>query len=97
MIRLDIDGTSHTGNYRVDCECRTSWHGQGEPIGSVNWSPAAPIAECIVHLKLCHNADRGDMWFSDRFRLWLIHYWEREALRLQARGQEPAYGITQRG
>jgi hypothetical protein len=97
MVKLTIDGAFHTGNYRVDCECDATWHGQGAPLGRVNFSPAIAVAECVVHMKLCHKADQLDIRFTERFRAWLIHYWERDSLRRQDAGSEPAYGVAQRG
>lgn len=75
MMKLAIDGSSHTGNYRVDCECSNSWQGQGEAAGAAAWSPALPIAECVVHMHLAHNSQQCDIRFSDRFRAWLVAYW----------------------
>jgi hypothetical protein len=87
-VTLNVDGSSHTGNYQVSCRaCGDIWQGQGEPIGAVNWNPALPIAESVVHVKLIHVGQELDIRFSDRFRLWLISYWERAALRL-ASGSE---------
>jgi hypothetical protein len=88
-IILNIDGSSHTGNYQVSClACGDTWRGQGESIGVVNWDPALPVAECVVHIKIAHVGSEVDIRFSDRFRMWLIHYWERASLRAAAAGDE---------
>ena len=82
MPTIRMDGTFHTGVYRIECgDCGDAWNGQGEPIGAVNWSPALAIAEAVVHAKLGHRQEQIEVYFSERFRLWLIHYWERASLR----------------
>jgi hypothetical protein len=81
MIRLTIDGTYSTGSYRVDCECQASWSGQGETIGSGIWSPALPVAECVVHHRLEHEQLLLELRFTDRFAKWLERYWEVESMR----------------
>jgi hypothetical protein len=94
MMKIAIDGSYRTGNYRCECECGTNWHGQGEPIGTVNFSPALPIAETVVHMKLTHHGTLLDIRWSDRFAEWLLRYWERASLRMVASGHAPPYGIT---
>jgi hypothetical protein len=94
MMKIAIDGNAHTGNYRCDCECGSHWIGQGEPIGPVNFSPALPIAEAIVHMKLQHPTVPLDLRHSHRFNEWLLSYWERASLRMAASGHPPPYGIT---
>jgi hypothetical protein len=86
-MKLRIDGATHTGTYRVVCECQDTWTGQGEAIGAVNWSPALPIAECCAHMKIAHPMVSMDVEFSERFRDWLLSYWERATLRLASRGK----------
>jgi len=99
MLRLDIDGSAHTGTYRVVCDCGTIWTGRGEAIGAVNFSPALPIAECVVHIKMCHKGSLQDLRFSDRFSAWLTAYWEREGLRRMRAGGLPTgdIGVSGRG
>jgi hypothetical protein len=94
-IQLRVDGAKHTGTYRVECECGDTWGGQGEPIGAVNWSPALPIAECCVHVKMLHPNAGLDLQFSERFRDWLLSYWERANLRLAAAGKATHFGAAQ--
>jgi hypothetical protein len=90
--RLLIDGSSHTGNYRVICDCDDAWTGRAEAIGTVNWSPALPIAECVVHMKICHDGALIDLQFTDRFRSWLTSYWERANLRIMRTGGASTFG-----
>jgi len=93
-MKIAIDGNTHTGNYKCECECGSTWIGQGEPIGAVNFSPALPIAEAVVHMKLQHPTIPLDLRWSHRFTAWLLHYWERASLRQVGRGHAPPYGIT---
>jgi hypothetical protein len=96
-VTLNIDGASHTGNYQVVCRaCGDFWQGQGEPIGAVNWNPALPIAESVVHVKLVHVGQEVDIRFSDRFRLWLISYWERAGLRRASTGDDAKRALVVR-
>ena len=81
MMKIAIDGSAHTGNYRADCECSATWQGQGEAITTVAWSPALPIAEAVVHMRLAHSDDQANIRFSDRFRAWLIAYWDQASRR----------------
>ena len=91
MMKLAIDGSLAMGTYRVDCECGDTWHGQAENIGRLEWSPALPIAECVVHMKLVHPELGLDIRFSERFRQWLVRYWDQTNLRLLANhGHESA-------
>jgi hypothetical protein len=92
--RLLIDGAAHTGCYRVECDCGDVWHGQGEVAGVAAWSPALPIAECVVHMRECHSGAFLDLQFSERFRHWLIAYWERANLRLMRHATGSEFGRT---
>lgn len=76
MMKMGIDGSNIAGYYRVDCECGTSWQGQTERFVKANWSPALPVAECVVHMKLEHSGHQLHIAFSEQFREWLVHYWE---------------------
>jgi len=80
-LTMTIDGAKHSGHYRVVCECGGVWTGEGEPIGAVNWSPALPVAEAVVHMKMGHEGGYVDLRMTERFREWLISYWERASLR----------------
>ncbi len=83
-VELLIDGSSHTGNYSATCKsCGDCWTGQGERLGLVNFCPAPVIAECVVHVKMGHGGDPLAVTFSERFRLWLISYWEHENARVR--------------
>lgn len=77
MMRLAFDGSQRTGTYRVDCECGTNWSGQAEPAGVRTWSPALPVAESIVHMRLTHDGDSPELRFTHRFSDWLEQYWEK--------------------
>ncbi len=96
MARLYIDGATHTGNYRVDCDCDANWRGRGERIGAVNFSPMMAVASCVVHMKHCHKGDSMSISFSKRFEAWILHHWERGALRVESEHGEVPYGIAQR-
>jgi hypothetical protein len=82
MLKVEIDGSSHTGTYRVKCACETYWNGQGEATGDLSWSPALPIAEAVVHMRLQHGGTRADLDLSDRFKAWLQVYWEQASRRV---------------
>jgi hypothetical protein len=82
MLKVAIDGSAHTGNYRVECACQDYWGGQGETTGETSWSPALAIAEAIVHMRMRHGGARADIEFSDRFRAWLTVYWEQATRRV---------------
>lgn len=75
-MKIAIDGKT-SGLYRGDCECGFSWHGTGERHFDGFHSPALPIAEGVVHFRMCHPNDRFDMRFSQRFEEWLVAYWQR--------------------
>jgi hypothetical protein len=75
-MKIAIDGSEHTGRYRVDCECGVNWSGRGHEDRVLTWSPILPIAETIVHFKLTHEFTLMDLRFSDRFRAWLHTAWE---------------------
>ena len=95
-MHLTIDGSAHTGNYRVVCECGDVWHGQGERLSVTQWNPALPIAECVVHIKLCHSGVPLEVGFSTRFTQWMQAYWERASLRLMHEGKMPGYAAATR-
>jgi len=96
MVRLNIDGARHSGNYRCDCECGASWHGQGESVTGHSWSPALPIAECMVHLREQHPKAQFDLGFSERFRLWLVSYWDEATMRLAREKRRPSFAAQVR-
>jgi len=77
MVTLTIDGARHSGTYQVTCQCGASWTGQGETLNAYSWSPAAPIAECVAHMKLDHPQGMTDLVFTERFEAWLLDYWRR--------------------
>jgi hypothetical protein len=81
---VTIDGSGHTGTYQVQCDCGLVWTGCGESTGVASWSPALPIAECVVHMKLTHPRDFVDLRMTERFRNWLSLYWEQASTRLAA-------------
>lgn len=81
MMAMAIDGAQGTGRYRVDCECGQNWSGQCERFGAASYTPALPIAECVVHLRMCHEGGTPNLRFSLRFEQWLTHYWELMSLR----------------
>jgi len=80
-MKLAIDGYERLGHYRVDCECGQHWSGQTEHFGETNYAPALPIAECVVHMRMCHEGTEMDIRFSLSFVNWLTHYWELMSLR----------------
>jgi hypothetical protein len=84
-VKIAIDGSKATGRYRVDCECGSSWTGQGEMLGIVSYSPALPIAECVVHRRLEHPDLSQDIRFSARFSDWLHSYWDAANIREMSR------------
>ncbi len=92
--RLTIDGAAHSGGYRVDCECGDNWSGIGERIGEHNHSPALPIAECVVHVRLCHSVAELDLRFTSRFESWLEHYWNSVNLRAMRSTPPSTFGTT---
>lgn len=79
-MKIAVDGDHVLGTYRVDCECGTHWSGRvvGDLISKA--SPALPIAEVVVHMRLAHEGQLLDLRFSERFRRWLQHYWELASL-----------------
>jgi hypothetical protein len=81
MVKLSIDGSKHTGAYRVECECGDHWSGQAENQGRFDFCPALPIAEAVVHMKLQHPEGLIDLRFTARFTDWLHRFWEVESLR----------------
>jgi len=76
MKTVAFDGNSTNGSYRVDCECGTNWSGQAEPAGVRSWSPALPVAECVVHMRLAHQSELPIIRFTTRFNDWHQQYWE---------------------
>jgi len=83
--RIIIDGAAHSGGYRCQCDCGTVWHGRGESMGVADYSPALPVAEAVVHMKMNHPGAFLDVAFTERFRGWLTNYWERCSLRAAQR------------
>jgi hypothetical protein len=83
--RITIDGASHTGGYRCDCDCGTTWNGRAESTGVADYSPALPVAEAVVHMQMNHKGAFLDLSFTARFREWLTSYWERCSLRVAQR------------
>lgn len=84
-MKMAIDGNASLGRYRVECECGTNWSGETPAELGTGFSPALPVAECIVHMRLEHPDFRPDIRFSKRFEEWLARYWDRESHR-QATG-----------
>jgi hypothetical protein len=80
-VKIAIDGSKATGRYRVDCECGTSWTGEGEMLGIMQFSPALPVAETVVHMRLEHPEQELDARFSARFNSWLAAYWDAANIR----------------
>ncbi len=78
-LLLTVDGSHHSGNYRVDCLCGTTWSGQGEAMPRWGYSPALPVAECVAHMKLAHPDLSMDLRFTSRFEVWLTNHWRRVA------------------
>lgn len=73
-MKIAIDGCK-TGSYRGDCECGMSWTGHTERDRSTVWSPALPIAEAVVHMRMCHDDTFLQLVFTWRFENWLETYW----------------------
>lgn len=82
-IAVLIDGGAHTGHYRCQCECGTTWTGQGAEDGHAVWSPAMPLAEAVAHFKMCHAETSLDLRLTERFKTWLTQYWERWTARAE--------------
>lgn len=74
-MKIAIDG-SPTGGYRADCECGTSWSGTTFRDRSTYFSPALPVAEAVVHMRMCHDNVGLQLCFTWRFENWLEKYWE---------------------
>lgn len=81
MITLVVDGSGDTGAYRVECYCGDVWTGRGELSPDTSWSPAMPIAECVVHVNLEHPEEQINIRWTPDFEKWLQHYWEFGSLR----------------
>jgi len=77
MTRVTIDGNHFVATYRCQCECGDSWHGTAEPFRPGDPSPALPIAEVIVHMRLAHGGALVDIQFTQRFKAWLLWHWEK--------------------
>lgn len=75
-MKIAIDGSVTNGRYRVECECGMVWNGTAEHNRLNQWSPALPVAECAVHLKLEHPNTLLDLRFTSRFTRWLESHWE---------------------
>ena len=75
-MKIVLDGT-RPGTYRGDCECGMSWSGRTEPDSSGIASPALPVAEAVVHMKMCHDETNLQLYFTLRFEWWLKAYWDR--------------------
>jgi hypothetical protein len=80
-VRLTIDGSYLIGRFTVNCECGDSWHGCAEPIGESRYSPALPIGDAVVHVKLMHKGAQIEVCFTLLFERWLHDYWKFESLR----------------
>jgi hypothetical protein len=74
-MKIALDG-SDFGFYRGDCECGFSYTGRTVPDNSLICSPAQPIAEAVVHYRMCHLETTLQLVFTDQFQRWLCHYWE---------------------
>ena len=77
-MKIALDGSAR-GAYRGDCECGTTWNGQAEVDGSRIPSPALPVAETVVHMKMCHDNTNLELVFTWRFEQWLKVYWDRSS------------------
>lgn len=73
-MKIAIDG-GNTGQYQANCECGMSWHGQSYRDRSSVWSPALPIAEAVVHMRMCHDEHTLQLVFTWRMENWLEAYW----------------------
>lgn len=80
-IKMVVHGSYQRGRYIVECECGQKWEGRGITDALMNFSPALPIAETVVHMKLEHPVELQELRFTESFRAWLHHYWEIAALR----------------
>ena len=77
-MKIALDG-SPNGGYRGDCECGTSWCGHTWQDKSGMNSPALPVAEAVVHMRMCHDEEFLQLVFSWRFENWLQNYWDRSS------------------
>ncbi len=91
-VTVNIDGAQHSGNYRCDCECGANWYGQGEQISPVGYSPAMPLAEAVVHMRLAHHRAHADLRLSGRMEDWLETYWRCLSDRDEAQRRQKALG-----
>ena len=71
-IALDV---RPIGRYRGDCECGFTWTGHAVVDISKVASPALPLAEAVVHHRMCHDNQMIQLVFSYQFELWLEQYW----------------------
>jgi hypothetical protein len=77
-MKIAIDG-SGAGSYRADCECGTTWSGRTHLDQCGIASPALPVAEAVVHMKMCHDDTALQLCFTWRFEEWLKRYWDRSS------------------
>jgi hypothetical protein len=80
-IKIVIHGGHQSGKYIVECECGMNWEGRGIVDALLTFSPALPIAESVVHMKLAHPVELLDVRFTEAFKGWLQKYWEVASLR----------------
>src|SRR5258708_3188943 len=81
-MKIAVDGRSLFGSYECQCECGLTWKGEGEELRPGLYSPALPIAEAVVHMKMCHPELQLDLRMTADFQHWLTHYWEISSLRV---------------
>lgn len=88
-MRMTVD-SSGVFRYRIVCECGFEESGQQAEFLTAVMTPAAPIASCVVHMRMVHPTKPLDLYFCTRFRQWLEKYWvqigEREEVSRVARG-----------
>lgn len=80
-MTVSIDGSVKTGRYRCECECGATWNGKGELLGRWWFSPALPVAEAVVHMRIEHPVKLLEVRFTERFGRWLENHWELANLR----------------
>ena len=86
MYQQLIDGSGHLGTYRVTCDCSAFWNGAVHKATDGSYSPALPIAEVCVHMRMAHSDQVADIRFSERFSEWLIKFWELESAKIARAG-----------
>ena len=79
-MKIALDGGRH-GGYRGECECGFTWGGQAVRDSTGVASPALPIAEAVVHHRMCHDDTSLQLCFTWRFEEWLKRYWDRASFR----------------